>query len=115
MDLYGETFSDLRLQGDTFSSGVVEDCLFTRCRFQEVTLENFQVTGCQFVDCTFAGLHYKNMSCLNNAFQHCAPLRGGVVRPAGPPEAGPGLSSLRVLLPVRAAPQCVLQPGPAKV
>ena len=72
MDLYGETFSDLRLQGDTFSSGVVEDCLFTRCRFQEVTLENFQVTGCQFVDCTFAGLHYKNMSCLNNAFQHCA-------------------------------------------
>lgn len=72
MDLYGESFSDLRLQGDTFSSGVVEDCLFTRCRFQEVTLENFQVTGCQFVDCTFAGLHYKNMSCLNNAFQHCA-------------------------------------------
>ena len=72
MDLCGESFSGLRLEGEAISSGVVEDCLFTRCRFSNLEVKNLRVTGCRFVECSFSVLRPENLTCLDNTFEGCA-------------------------------------------
>lgn len=67
----GETFSKLQKEGEEVSALLFEDCLFTGCRFTELSLRSCRFSGCRFENCRIAAPEFQGCQMISCEFVRC--------------------------------------------